>query len=87
MEWRCKFHFDFFTPRSDLVRFFLSLICLRDFCTASARPFCSHEEQVSSTEFDPNSNVCPTIRLRGCVVAEGSRIPRPSNACRNQPRS
>lgn len=30
----------FLTPRSGLERFLRSLICLRDFCTASARPFC-----------------------------------------------
>ena len=31
----------FLTPRSDLVRFFRSLICLRDLVTACASPFCS----------------------------------------------
>lgn len=31
----------FLTPRSGLLRFLRSLICLRDFWTASARPFCN----------------------------------------------
>ena len=31
---------DLFTPRTDFMRFLRSFSCFRDFCAASARPFC-----------------------------------------------
>ena len=62
----------FLAPRSFLARFLRSFICFRDFCTASASPFCENKHPVASAigqhvsaPHKPQQDLTPlTIRIR-----------------------
>ena len=64
----------FLAPRSFLARFFRSFICFRDFCTASASPFCAVQmRQVKKLETNQEGALCTGPISLQVIFASGGK--------------